>query len=145
MNQIRKAFRTTKVKATNFGKEQQQEIEQAFMVLEAAKTDAVAAERAAGINLNKAQVKRAEAQTAEIRLLEIASTADNRIAGERVWLIYKDKDGIITFEGLTERLMRNNFRAQQELMGQQLQNNEDGDVDRSDLYEEDQEDPGEAK
>jgi Ca2+-binding EF-hand superfamily protein len=145
MNQIRKAFRTTKVKASNFGKEQQQEIEQAFMVLEAAKTDAVAAERAAGINLNKAQVKRAEAQTAEIRLLEIASTADNRIAGERVWLIYKDKDGIITFEGLTERLMRNNFRAQQELMGQQLQNNEDGDVDRSDLYEEDQEDPGEAK
>lgn len=138
-NQIRKAFRTTKIRINELPSEAQQDIEQLFFNLEAAKTDAVSAEREAGKAVSQAQIKRANAQIAELNLLMNAATHFTQIAGDRVWMPYRDNNGIITFEGFTERLLRNNMRAQQELLGRQLAENNDADTStkHDDMYEDD--------
>ena len=139
-NQIRRAFRTTKLKVNTLPPEAQQELEQLFMVLEARKTDAVAAERKAGRAVNRAQAERALAQDAEIEFLEHAATSFEQVAADRVWMIYRTSDGII-LEGLTERLMRNNLRGQQSMLGTQLsQNAEESNDGSENLYEADEED-----
>jgi len=144
-NQFRKAFRTTKIRINELSPEAQQEIEQLFLNLEAAKTDAVTAEREAGKAVSQAQIRRGNAQIAELQLLMAAATHFTQIAGDRVWIPYKDNNGVITFEGFTERLLRNNMRAQQELLGRQLAENNDDNTNSSDLYEDDTEDPNGAK
>ena len=136
-NNIRKSFRTTKIKINDLSTESQQELEQLFLNLEAAKTDAVTSEREAGKAVSQAQIRRANAQIAELTLLMAAATHFTQIAGDRVWIPYRDSNGVITFEGFTERLMRNNMRAQQQLLGEQLAQNSEADPSSSnDLYEE---------
>lgn len=142
-NKVRRAFRTTKIKInkdTVPAAEQRDALEGLFMTMEAAKTDAVAAERAALIARAKAQTQGAKAQIAEVEFLQTAAGNFTQVAGDRMWIIYRDKEGIITLEGFTERLFRNNLRAQQEMLGSQLENNGGDDVDRSGLYEADDED-----
>lgn len=139
-NQIRKAFRTTKLKINTLTAEAQTDLENLFMVLEARKTDAVRAERKAGRAVNQAQSRRADAQDAELELLEHAAEYFPQVAGDRVWMVYRDKSGVITLEGLTERLMRNNLRGQQSMMGEQLSQNAEQANDGSEsLYEDDEE------
>jgi hypothetical protein len=142
-NQIRRAFRTTKVKINELSPEVQQEIEQLFLNMEAAKTDAVTAEREAGKAVNQAQIRRANAHIAELNLLMIAATHFTQVAGDRVWIPYKDKNGVITFEGFTERLLRNNMRAQQEMIGRQLAENNELDGESGAKYDELYEDENE--
>jgi hypothetical protein len=141
-NKVRRAFRTTKIKVnkdTVPSVEQRQALDNLFLTMEAAKTDAVAAERAALISKAKAQTQIAKAQIAEVEFLQAASSNFAQVAGDRMWIIYRDKEGIITLEGFTERLLRNNLRAQQEMLGSQLENNGGDDIDRSGLYESDDE------
>lgn len=147
-SKIRRAFRTTKIKVNSDtvpGKEQLDSLEALFITMEAAKTDAVAAERAAGIATAKAKTMQATAQIAELEFLQKASNVFTQVAGERMWIIYRDPEGTITMEGFTERLLRNNLRAQQDMLGNQLANNGDDEVDRNGLYEaedpDDQQDP----
>lgn len=151
-NSLKKAFRTTRIKVTKDSvpsSEQRDALEGLFMTMEAAKTDAVFAERQALIASAKAKTKQASAQTAEMEFLIKASDNFSQVAGDRMWIVYRDKDGVITLEGFTERLLRNNLRAQQEMLGNQIANSDGGeDVDRSGLYESDDpeadnENPGE--
>lgn len=149
-NKVRRAFRTTKIKISKEtvpSDEQRQKLEELFMAMEAAKTDAVTAERIASISTAKAKQQNATAKIAEIELLTAASFSFNEVAGERFWIVYKDKNGVITLEGFTERLIRNNLRAQQDMLGDRVANSGDQDIDRSGLYEdpydEDNTDPSE--
>lgn len=138
-SKVRRAFRTTKIKITKDsvpGSEHRDALEGLFMTMEAAKTDAVAAERKAGMAAAVARTKNSTAQIAELEFLEKASDHFTQVAGERMWIVYRDKDGTITLEGFTERLLRNNLRAQQDMLGNQIANSGDeGDIDRSGLYE----------
>lgn len=143
-SKVRRAFRTTKIKVnkdTVPASEQRDQLEALFISLEAAKTDAVASERKAGIAAAKAKTMNATAQVAELEFLQTASTNFPQVAGERLWIIYRDTDGTIVLEGFTERLIRNNMRAQQDLLGNQIENSSsDSNVDRSGLYEAEDED-----
>ena len=136
---VRRAFRTTKLKISKEtvpSQEQRDTLESLFMTMEAAKTDAVAAERQAIIARAKATSKNASAQTAEAEFLIKASDNFNQVAGDRMWITYRDTDGTIVLEGFTERLLRNNIRAQQAMLGEQVANSGgDEGVDRSGLYE----------
>lgn len=149
-NKVRRAFRTTKIKInkdTVPSSEQRDTLESLFLSMEAAKTDAVAAERSAGIASAKAKTKQSTAQIAELEFLQTASGNFTQVAGDRLWVVYRDQEGSITLEGFTERLLRNNLRAQQDMLGNQIANSgDDGGVDRSGLYESEEEDtpPGEA-
>lgn len=146
MGNIRKAFRTTKIKVnttTVQSSEQRDALETLFMSMEAAKTDAVSAERAAGIATAKAKTQLAKAQIAELEFLSRAADNFTPVAGERLWIVYRDAEGVITLEGFTERLLRNNMRAQQEMLGNQLANSDDN-VDRNGLYEDDGEEGAEG-
>lgn len=106
------------------------------MTMEAAKTDAVAAERYAAIAAAKARTKQSAAITAEVEFLIKASDNFTQVAGERLWVVYRDTEGTIVLEGFTERLLRNNMRAQQDMLGNQIANSGDeSEVDRSGLYE----------
>jgi hypothetical protein len=138
-NSLKKAFRTTRIKVTKDSvpsAEQRDALEGLFMTMEAAKTDAVFAERQSIIASSKAKTKQASAQTAEMEFLIKASDNFSQVAGDRMWIVYRDKDGTITLEGFTERLLRNNLRAQQEMLGNQIANSGgDEEVDRSGLYE----------
>lgn len=137
-NRIRRAFRTTKIKVTKDtvpSAEQRDALESLFMGMEAAKTDAVSAERAAGIAAAKAKTKQATAQIAELEFLTVAAGNFTQVAGERIWIVYRDSEGVITLEGFTERLLRNNLRAQQDMLGRQVAESDEN-VDRSGLYEE---------
>jgi hypothetical protein len=143
-NKVRRAFRTTKIKInenTIPSSEQRDQLEALFMTMEAAKTDSVAAERAAGIAKAKAQNKQATAQIAELEFLQVASSSFNQVAGDRLWIVYRDPEGCITLEGFTERLIRNNMRAQQDMLGTQLENSGE-DVNRDGLYETEDDDMG---
>lgn len=142
-NKVRRAFRTTKIKISKEtvpSSDQRDALEGLFLTMEAAKTDAVASERAAIISRAKAQTQGAKAQIAEVEFLQAAAGYFTQVAGDRMWIIYKDKEGVITLEGFTERLFRNNLRAQQEMLGSQLENNGGDEVDRSGLYESDEDD-----
>lgn len=144
-SKVRRAFRTTKIKITKDtvpSSEQRDTLEALFMTMEAAKTDAVAAERASMIATAKARTQQAKAQIAEVEFLQTAAGNFTQVAGDRMWIVYRDQEGNITLEGFTERLLRNNLRAQQDMLGNQIANSGDeNSVDRSDLYEaEDQED-----
>ena len=136
---IKRAFRTTKIKInkeTLPNPADRDVMEQMFITLEAAKTDAVAAERAATIAKAKADTFKAKSQIAEVEFLQKASEHFNQVAGERFWIVYRDKDNSIVLEGFTERLLRNNLRAQQEMLGNQVANSgDDSEIDRSGLYE----------
>lgn len=137
-NRVRKAFRTTKLKVSKDtvpSSEQRDALEALFINLEASKTDAVSAERTAMIAGAKAKSKQAGAIQAEVEFLIKASDNFPQVAGERMWIVYRDTDGTICLEGFTERLIRNNLRAQQEMLGSQLENNGGSDIDRSGLYE----------
>jgi hypothetical protein len=140
-NRLRKAFRTTKVTVDAFPTDVHEKLEQLYINYEGAKTDAVAAERAAGIAVNNAQSKRAKAQAAELELLTFAATHNNQIAGERVWIPYKNKDQKLVFEGFTDRLIRNAQRAQLENMGKSLSENSDD--DNTGMYEDGEDETGE--
>lgn len=140
-SKVRKAFRTTKIKITKenvTSAEQRDQMEALFLTMEAAKTDSVAAERFARIAAAKAESKNASAKIAELEFLQVASTNFNQVAGERLWIVYRDSDGIITLEGFTERLIRNNMRAQQDMLGSQIQNSGDEDINREGLYEQEE-------
>lgn len=143
MSKVRRAFRTTKIKidkATVPQSESRDALETLFIGMDAAKTDAVAAERTAIIATSKARAKNSYAQIAEAEFLQSAATHFTQVAGERMWIVYRDNEGIITLEGFTERLLRNNLRAQQQLLGGQVANSGDEDeIDRSGLYEADDE------
>lgn len=137
-NRVRKAFRTTKLKITKDtipSSEQRDALEGLYMNLEASKTDAVAFERTATIATARARSKQASAVQAEVEFLIKASDNFPQVAGERMWIVYRDTDGTICLEGFTERLIRNNLRAQQEMLGSQLENNGGSDIDRNGLYE----------
>src|SRR3954469_11885470 len=140
-NKVRRAFRTTKIKVTSEtvpSSEQRDQLEGLFMTMEAAKTDAVSAERQAGIAIAKSKTKLAAAQTAELEVLIKASDNFSQVAGDRMWIVYRDSEGKLTLEGFTERLLRNNLRAQQEMLGNQIANSGDEEeIDRSGLYEAD--------
>jgi hypothetical protein len=141
-SKIRRAFRTTKIKITKDtipSKEQRENLENLFLTMEVAKTDAVAAERAAGIAKAKSATQTAKAQIAELEFLGTAAGNFSQVAGDRFWIVYRDSEGVITMEGFTERLLRNNLRAQQDMLGNQLANSGDEDIDRSGLYESDDE------
>lgn len=143
MGKVRRAFRTTKIKvdkSTVAQSESRDILENLFITMEAAKTDAVAAERNALISAAKAKTKQASAQIAETEFLQKASDHFTQVAGERLWIVYRDNEGTITLEGFTERLLRNNLRAQQHMLGSQIANSGDEDeIDRSGLYESDEE------
>src|SRR5271165_3095547 len=144
---IRRAFRTTKIKInkeTVPSQEQRDLLETLFMSMEAAKTDSVAAERTAMIAGAKARTQQAKAQIAEVEFLQSASGNFNQVAGDRMWIVYRDKEGTITLEGFTERLIRNNLRAQQDMLGDRIANSgsDESEVDRSGLYESDDEEEG---
>jgi hypothetical protein len=137
-NKVRRAFRTTKVrvnKDTIPSKEQRDSLEGLFLTLEIAKTDAVASERAAEIAVAKAKTQRSKAQIAELELLQTAAGNFTQVAGEKFWIVYRDAEGIVTLEGFTERLLRNNLRAQQDMLGEKVANSSDEGIDRSGLYE----------
>lgn len=140
-SKVRRAFRTTKIKVTKEtvpSTEQREALEGLFLTMEAAKTDAVAAERAAGIAAAKAKTKNATAQIAELEFLTTAAGNFTQVAGDRMWVVYRDTEGTLTLEGFTERLLRNNLRAQQDMLGSQIANSGDSDdVDRNGLYESD--------
>lgn len=145
-SKVRRAFRTTKLKVTRDtipSQEQRDALEGLFMTLEAAKTDSVSAERASLISQAKARTKQSAALTAEVEFLIKASDNFPQVAGDRIWIVYRDTDGTICLEGFTERLIRNNLRAQQESLGIQIANSGDDTIDRSSLYETD--DTGEAE
>lgn len=142
-SRVRRAFRTTKIKVTKDtvpSSEQRDALESQFLTMEAAKTDAVNAERIASIAMAKAKTKQSTAQIAELEFLQLASGHFTQVAGERIWMVYRDKDGSIVLEGFTERLLRNNIRAQQDNLGSQIANSGDEGIDRSGLYEEDEAD-----
>jgi hypothetical protein len=143
-SKVRRAFRTTKIKInkdTVPSAEQRDALEALFMTMEAAKTDAVAAERSAGITTAKARTKGAQALIAELEFLQTAAGNFTQVAGDRIWVVYRDQEGTIVLEGFTERLLRNNMRAQQEMLGKQLTSDDtQGEVDRSGLYESEGED-----
>lgn len=134
MDQLRKAFRTSKIKVTQFPKESRDSLEALFIAYEASKTDSVEADRNALISVNKAQMLSAQAKIAETELMKAAALLNNQIAGSRQWIAYKDDDGILVFEGVTDRMIRNTFRAQQDMLGKQMSEIED-EIDREDLYE----------
>lgn len=140
MSKVRRAFRTTKIKvdkSTIPQSESRDALENLFLTMEAAKTDAVAAERNALITTAKAKSKQAFAQIAETEFLQKASDHFTQVAGERLWIVYRDSEGTITLEGFTERLLRNNLRAQQQMLGSQVANSgeDEDEIDRSGLYE----------
>lgn len=142
MSKVRRAFRTTKIKvdkATVPQSEARDVLENLFITMEAAKTDAVSAERKALIATAIAKQKQASAQIAEAEFLQRASDHFSQVAGERLWIVYRDSDGTITLEGFTERLLRNNLRAQQQMLGSQVANSgeDEDEIDRSGLYEPD--------
>lgn len=112
------AFKTTKINVKSFPKECLDEMEQGFMNLEAAKTDAVEGERNGAIAASKAIIARQNANIAMVELLKQAAHQDARIAAENNWIVYKNSDGEIIFEGITERVQRNAIRAQIRNMGQ---------------------------
>src|SRR4051812_6663956 len=98
-SKVRKAFRTTKIKITKETvpqAEQRDALESLFMTMEAAKTDAVAAERVAGIAAAKARTKQSTAQIAELEFLATASGNFAQVAGDRLWIVYRDSEGTIT-------------------------------------------------
>ena len=137
-SRVKRAFRTTKIRVTREtvpSQEQRDALESLFITMEAAKTDAVLAERQAVIAAAKAKQKQAISQTAEAEFLIKASDNFTQVAGDRMWIVYRDSDGTIVLEGFTERLLRNNLRAQQEMLGNQIANSSDEEVDRSGLYE----------
>lgn len=138
-NRVRKAFRTTKLVVSEDSvpsQEQRDALEGLYLTLEAAKTDAVSFERSATIATAKAKSKQAYAIQAETEFLMKASDNFPQVASERMWIIYRDsKTGNIVMEGFTERLIRNNLRAQLDNMGSQIANSGDDTVDRSGLYE----------
>lgn len=140
MSKVRRAFRTTKIKvdkSTVVNAEARDVLEHLFITMEAAKTDTVAAERNALIASARAKQKQSSAQIAETEFLQSASDHFTQVAGERLWIVYRDNEGIITLEGFTERLLRNNLRAQQQLLGGQAANSgeDEDEIDRSGLYE----------
>jgi hypothetical protein len=144
-SKVRRAFRTTKIKVTKDtvpSNEQREALEGLFMTMEAAKTDAVAAERASGIAKAKAQTKMSAAQIAELEFLNTAAGNFTQVAGDRFWIVYRDNEGTITLEGFTERLLRNNMRAQQDMLGSQIDNSGGDDIDRSGLYESEEDTDG---
>src|SRR6202035_5750956 len=105
-NKVRRAFRTTKLKITKEtvpSAEQFDALESLYLTLEATKTDAVAAERHAAIAKAKSQSKQAASMTAEVEFLIRASDHFPQVAGDRIWMVYRDKDGTIVLEGFTER------------------------------------------
>ena len=136
--QNRNAFKTIKIKASTFTTDDgMDKLEQLFMTLEARKVDAVEAQRAAMIASAAAAIKQAQAIQAETVLIQAAGTMENRIARENKWIVFRDADGAITFEGITEMLTRNNFRAQQMLIGKQVADDDSG---LDDMFEEGEED-----
>lgn len=134
------AFKTTKINSKtspNFaGEETQNLIEGAFLGFEAAKTDAVEATRDSAIAAAKAAIASQRATIAITELLKKASNYDSRIAAENTWIVYKNSEGEIIFEGITERVLRNATRAQLHSMGN---NTEDFPSDK-DMYEQEGED-----
>jgi hypothetical protein len=143
-SKVRRAFRTTKIKINKESipsNEQRDALESLFMTMEGAKTDAVAADRASRISAAKAKTQEARAQIAELEFLQTASGNFTQVAGDRFWIVYRDNEGVITLEGFTERLLRNNLRAQQDMLGSQIAGSGDEhDIDRSGLYESDNDD-----
>jgi len=138
-SRIRRAFKPTRLRITKEtvpAEEQRNTLESLFLTIEAAKTDAVTAERKAAISVSKAKSQREQANIAELEFLNKASDNFTQIAGESIWIVYRDTEGIITMEGFTERLIRNNIRAQQEILGKQVDGGED--IDTSGLYETDE-------
>lgn len=117
------AFKTTKINAKTFegGQEDKDKIELGFLDLEASKTDAVLAERNGAIETAKAAIARQRVTISTMELLKKAAFFDPRIAAENQWIVYKNKDGDIIFEGITERIQRNAVRAQLHNIGQNQQ------------------------
>lgn len=148
-NKVKRAFRTTKIKidqATVPDQESRNILETLFITMEAAKTDAVAKERVALITAARAKAQNAAAQIAETEFLQRASDHFNQVAGERLWIVYRDATNTIVLEGFTERLIRNNLRAQQQLLGNQVTGSDDsGEIDRSGLYESDEDEDEDPK
>jgi hypothetical protein len=140
---IRNQFKLVKIKASTFNNQGSTEntdrLDQLHVFLEAKKVEAVAAERKSILATQEATIKRAEAVTAELALIQAASEFDNRIAGERVWMVYREGDSNdLVFEGITERLLRNNFRAHQAAIGKSM--DEDGSNELDSMFEDEQED-----
>lgn len=129
MRKLKNAFKTVKIKASSFAQgEDLAKLENLFMVLEVKKTEAVEAFRSAQIAASLHAIKQAERMQAELAVLALAASFNNTIARESRWMIFKDADGgEITFEGLTEKLLRNNFRAQQGAVGRQVESEDFGD------------------
>lgn len=141
---LKNAFKTVKIRASNFNAvgstTATDHLEELYMTLEAKKVDAVSASRKAALATAEAEIKKAEAQKAELAIITAAGEYDNRIAGERVWMVYREgESNELTFEGITERLLRNNFRAQQAMIGKNMQN-DDSSSELDNMFEDDEED-----
>jgi hypothetical protein len=122
MKNPRNVFKTTKIRAAEIASvEDMPLIENLFTELEAKKTDAVEAQRAAAVAQAVAQQKQAERIIIEQKLIAMAAARDNQIANEPHWMVYKDSDGDICFEGVTERLLRNTMRAQTQAVGKSFE------------------------
>lgn len=118
-----RAFRTTKISLSslNLGDSEKAKLETAFTEFEVAKTVYVTEQRKALDQAARAEIAKQQAGLAQTSLLRLAADHDARIAAEPIWMIYKDQSGELIFEGITERLIRNNIRAQQEMLGKQLE------------------------
>ena len=136
----RKPLRVTRLRVSDLPEESERHaLETLFHGLEAAKSDAVRAERLAQRAANKAQIERAEAIDAELELLEHASTHFAEIGREQTWFIYR-KDNEIYFESpFTERDVRNAIRVQRDQLNHQARQLDEGQGGES-LYEEDPDD-----
>jgi hypothetical protein len=145
MNQrkMHNQFKPVKINAKNFNApgttDATDRLAQLYVVLEAKKVEAVAAARKVAQFTQDAAIKQAEAISAELALITAASEYDKRIAGERLWLVYQEPDTYeLIFEGWTERLIRNNMRAQQAQIGKSMDS--DGSSQLDDMFEDEEDD-----
>jgi hypothetical protein len=139
MKTPRNAFKTIKIKASSFASpEDLAKMTALYMELEAKKTDAVEAVRAYKTAKSKADILVAEVELTQLKLTTMAAGMENRIAREPNWLIYQDgaDEKSLTFEGLSERLMRNTFRAQTAMMAKSVE----GDDTMDGMFENEDED-----
>lgn len=142
----RKAFKVTRLKISDLHQEAKDELEGVFTMLEASRSDAVTAERSAILATNKAKIKRSEAINQEVEFLTKASSYFKEVGYERIWLVFRDRDGSVVLESpFTEKIQRNMIRAQNQALENQVQN----DDSPNDIYEDteeqdDHQDNGEA-
>lgn len=136
-----RAFSTTKIKASEFSTEFQMELEEMFMHLEALKSDSVKTRRAAIQAVNEARIKSAQVENMETKIIAAAAGMKKAIEYEPQWSVYRDSAGQITFEGLTERVIRNASRASLHQLGKAV---EESDGPTLDLYEDENHDDEDA-